>query len=163
MGDAASSHTMELMHHAASKGHDSVVTLLCNRGAKADVQTHGSQRPIQLACHGGHVKTVAVLLDYGALGVLGEFGEGGLLKKWKGTPLEELARRVESLRLLRDEAEEFQDMGSEAEAVEAFKEVISGYCAMGMHVAAAQARKDAGECGVDVALLPDAGPSSPAE
>jgi len=142
---SAASNTQESLHQAASAGHAEVVRLLCKRGAKVNVETSNFQRPIHLACASGNLKAAAVLMDFGALGVLDE--KGGLLK-YQGTAIEEFMRLVEQLRFQRDEAEELYDMGQEEEAQEAFRKLVEGYIELGLIESAKTAHADAGRIGV---------------
>jgi len=147
--NAASNSQMQAIHYAAKNGHSEVVRLLVKRGVKVDVLA-GNKRPVHLACLGGHGPAAAVLMDYGAVGVLEEFCAKGSLKKYVNSPLEEFMRVVEKLRFDRDEAEELCDMGQEDEAMEAFKTVIAGFMEYNLVNSAKSAHSDAAKCGIEL-------------
>lgn len=142
---ATSSSTQEPLHHAAAAGHADVVRLLCRRGSKVNAETTSFHRPIHLACANGHLKAAAVLMDFGALGVM---DDKGALLKYQGTPIEEFMRCVEQLRFQRDEAEELHDMGQEEEAREAFRSVVEGYAELGLIESAKTAHSEAEKIGI---------------
>lgn len=145
---AVSSDTKEPLHHAAFVGATEVVRLLCKRGAKVDAETSNGQRPIHLACNAGHLQSAAILMDFGALGVMDEMKHS--LRKHQGMPLEEFMRCVEQLRFQRDEAEELHDVGQQEEAEDMFKKVVAGFLEIGLANSAEVARADAERCGATV-------------
>lgn len=149
---AASSDMREPLHHATQAGHPAVVRLLCKRGAKADAELGGSgsggQRPLQMACMVGHAQVAAALLDLGALGSLDDFGPDGTLRRYQGSEIEDVVRRVEQLRFQLDEAEELADTGQEEESKEMFEAVVAAFEELGLENSAASARADAVRCGV---------------
>lgn len=140
--NATTGSQMQPLHLASRAGHTEVVRLLCRRGAKVDAEASG-KRPLHYACLGGHFEAAAALLDAQALGVSGDFHERGLLVKYRHTKIEQLARAVDQLQFLRDEAEEMADMGCVEEAANAFRDVVADYEALGLVDSALRARRDA--------------------
>mmetsp|Transcript_88241 Transcript_88241/g.189388 ORF Transcript_88241/g.189388 Transcript_88241/m.189388 type:complete len:417 (-) Transcript_88241:55-1305(-) len=144
--DSVTSNQQEPLHIAAQEGHAGVVRLLCKRGANVDCETNCSQRPIHLACAAGKLEAAKALMDSGAMGVLDDPKVAML--RHEGTPLDTLMRTVEQLNFLRDEAEEFFDMGQQSEADEAFRQVVDGFVQLGLEKQAELMRSDAKRCGV---------------
>ncbi|KAG8166983.1 hypothetical protein KVR01_002672 [Diaporthe batatas] len=60
-------HGLQMIHHAASKGHVDVLKLLLSRNAAASSGTRtGGERPLHFAARGDHEEAVSVLCKYGA-------------------------------------------------------------------------------------------------
>lgn len=140
--NATTGSQMQPLHLASRAGHTEAVRLFCRRGAKVDMEASG-KRPLHYACLGGHFGAAAALLDAQALGVSGDFHERGLLVKYRHTRIEQLARAVDQLQFLRDEAEEMADMGNAEEAASAFRDVVADYEALGLVDSALRVRRDA--------------------
>ncbi|KAJ3564760.1 hypothetical protein NP233_g8076 [Leucocoprinus birnbaumii] len=64
--DVADSHGEQLIHLAASNGHDNVIRILLDKGANIEAPNKNSKTPIHLAALNGHAGVVNLLLDAGA-------------------------------------------------------------------------------------------------